>query len=55
VVRSLFEQHSSGRNNNYKILFSLVVFEEWLRARRNPVGPSTIEAIYSPYPAGVAQ
>lgn len=30
-VRKLFEQHRSGRNNHYKILFSIVVFEEWLR------------------------
>lgn len=32
AVRELFKQHSSGRNDNHKILFSLVVFEEWLRA-----------------------
>ena len=48
VVRRLFEQHSSGRNNNYKILFSLVVFEEWLRRRRKPIVPSIIEPIYTP-------
>ena len=32
TVRELFEQHASGRQDNHKILFSLVVFEEWLRA-----------------------
>jgi asparagine synthase (glutamine-hydrolysing) len=37
AVRELFEQHSSGRNDNHKILFSLVVFEEWLRAHETPV------------------
>jgi asparagine synthase (glutamine-hydrolysing) len=30
-VRELFMQHSSGRQDNHKVLFSLVVFEEWLR------------------------
>jgi len=37
AVRELFEEHSSGRHDNHKILFSLVVFEEWLRAREEPV------------------
>ena len=37
VVRGLFEEHSSGRNDNHKILFSLVVFEEWLRMNQEPV------------------
>ena len=37
AVRELFEQHASGRNDNHKILFSLVVFEEWLRAHEAPV------------------
>lgn len=38
AVRELFEQHISGRQDNHKILFSLVVFEEWLRANDTPVG-----------------
>jgi asparagine synthase (glutamine-hydrolysing) len=33
-VKKLFEEHTSGRNDNYKILFSLVVFEEWLRCNK---------------------
>lgn len=37
AVRELFEQHASGRENNYKILFSVIVFEEWLRSREEPV------------------
>jgi len=37
AVRELFEQHASGRQDNHKILFSLVVFEEWLRAHEAPV------------------
>jgi asparagine synthase (glutamine-hydrolysing) len=36
-VRALFEQHASGRQDNHKILFSLVLFEEWLRAHEEPV------------------
>jgi len=37
AVSELFEQHASGRQDNHKILFSLVVFEEWLRAHEEPV------------------
>jgi len=33
VIQRLFEEHISGKNDNHKILFSLVVFEEWLRSR----------------------
>ena len=31
LVHDLFRKHSSGRSDNHKILFSLVVFEAWLR------------------------
>jgi asparagine synthase (glutamine-hydrolysing) len=37
AVREVFEQHASGRRDNHKILFSLVVLEEWLRAHEAPV------------------
>jgi len=37
AVGELFEQHSSGQEDNHKMLFSLVVFEEWLRAHESPV------------------
>jgi asparagine synthase (glutamine-hydrolysing) len=37
AVRGLFEQHSTGRHDHHKILFSLVVFEQWLRAHEAPV------------------
>jgi len=30
-VRRLLENHRSGRNDNHKLLFSLVMFEQWLR------------------------
>ena len=36
-VRRLFELHASGRQDNHKILFSLVVFEEWLRTQETAV------------------
>ena len=32
AVQKLLKEHISGKNNNHKILFSLVVFEEWLRS-----------------------
>jgi asparagine synthase (glutamine-hydrolysing) len=37
AVTELFEQHASGRHDNHKVLFSLVLFEEWLRANEEPV------------------
>ena len=37
AVRELFEQHASGRHDNHKILFSLALFEEWLRVHEEPV------------------
>jgi len=36
-VRELFDLHVSGRQDNHKILFSLVLFEEWLRTHEEPV------------------
>jgi asparagine synthase (glutamine-hydrolysing) len=32
AVRGLLDDHRSGRRDNHKILFSLVVLEEWLRS-----------------------
>lgn len=37
AVRELFEQHAAGRTDNHKLLFSLAVFEEWLRTYEEPV------------------
>jgi len=37
AVNELFEQHASGRHDNHKVLFSLVLFEEWLRAHEEPI------------------
>ncbi len=32
AVQKILEEHRSGMNNHYKVLFSLTVLEEWLRA-----------------------
>jgi asparagine synthase (glutamine-hydrolysing) len=37
AVRRLFDDHASGRHDNHKILFSLVVLEQWLQANESPV------------------
>jgi len=37
AVRDLFDQHASGRQDNHKVLFSLALFEQWLRAHEAPV------------------
>jgi asparagine synthase (glutamine-hydrolysing) len=37
AVRDLFDQHASGQQDNHKVLFSLVVFEQWLRVHEAPV------------------
>jgi asparagine synthase (glutamine-hydrolysing) len=36
-VRELFELHKSGRQDNHKILFSLALFEQWLRTQETSV------------------
>jgi asparagine synthase (glutamine-hydrolysing) len=35
AVRRLLEDHRSGRHDNHKLLFSLVMFEQWLRETRS--------------------
>jgi asparagine synthase (glutamine-hydrolysing) len=37
AIRTLLDQHRSGASDHHKILFSLVVLEEWLRASFVPV------------------
>ena len=32
-VRALLEEHRSGQDDNHKLLFSLAMFEQWLRGR----------------------
>jgi len=31
AVQQLHKSHTSGQSDNHKILFSLIVFDEWLR------------------------
>jgi asparagine synthase (glutamine-hydrolysing) len=37
AVRRVYEEHAAGREDNHKILFSLAVFEQWLRTQAEPV------------------
>jgi asparagine synthase (glutamine-hydrolysing) len=39
-VRKIFERHASGQQDHHKILFSLVLFEEWLRTHDSLVAAS---------------
>jgi asparagine synthase (glutamine-hydrolysing) len=34
-VRKLLDEHKTGRRDNHKLLFSLVMFEQWLRQHRS--------------------
>ena len=43
AVARLLQDHQSGRHDNHKLLFSLVMFEQWLRQTRS----STPEPIYA--------
>jgi asparagine synthase (glutamine-hydrolysing) len=36
AVRRLLDEHRLGRQDNHKLLFSLVMFEQWLRQSRSP-------------------
>ena len=36
VVAKMLEQHHSGQKDYHKVLFSLVVFEQWLRLQASP-------------------
>jgi asparagine synthase (glutamine-hydrolysing) len=37
-VRRLYDDHNAGRHDNHKMLFSLVVFEQWLRSAETERG-----------------
>jgi asparagine synthase (glutamine-hydrolysing) len=43
AVQQLFRQHQAGQNDHHKILFSLMVFEQWMRVQ-----------FYQDVPAGLA-
>ena len=40
-VRLLLEEHRSGQDDNHKLLFSLAMFEQWLRGVRAGASPDT--------------
>ena len=39
-VQQILREHQSGQNNHYKILFSLMAFEQWLRVHLS--GPTKV-------------
>jgi asparagine synthase (glutamine-hydrolysing) len=43
AVQKLLREHQSGRNDNHKILFSLVVFERWLRVQSSSETNAEVE------------
>jgi len=53
MVRELFEQHASGRHDNHKILFSLVLFENG--CARNDSGATMIGVMANPADHGVVR
>jgi asparagine synthase (glutamine-hydrolysing) len=49
-VRRLLEGHQSGRQDNHKLLFSLVMFEQWLRrswSRQEPLISDVQEGVHA--------
>ena len=50
AVGRLLDEHRAGRQDNHKMLFSLVVLEEWLRAnagdlpRQGAAEPAAVSA-----------
>jgi asparagine synthase (glutamine-hydrolysing) len=47
AVQRLLDDHRSDRQDNHKLLFSLVMFEQWLRQCR-----STLQGMPHPVPVG---
>jgi asparagine synthase (glutamine-hydrolysing) len=45
-IRKLLSDHRSGRHDNHKLLFSLVMFEQWLR--EIPSEGQVLEAVSTP-------
>jgi asparagine synthase (glutamine-hydrolysing) len=45
AVQSILREHSSGRSDHHKILFSIVVFEEWLRVHTIPGLKLAVDAL----------
>lgn len=45
AVKRLLDDHRSGRSDNYKALFNLVVLEEWLRSNRSAAVAPQAESV----------
>jgi len=45
-VRRLLEEHRSGQDDNHKLLFSLAMFEQWLRGVRANTSERSAAALY---------
>jgi asparagine synthase (glutamine-hydrolysing) len=45
AVRRLLDDHRTSRHDNHKVLFSLVMFEQWLRQTRTHAGESLAPAL----------
>ena len=37
AVKALLDEHRSGKQDNHKLLFSLVMLEQWLRVQRSRI------------------
>jgi asparagine synthase (glutamine-hydrolysing) len=46
-VRQLLAEHQSGKHDRYKLLFSLVMLEQWLRGVKSPRSKSPEPALVS--------
>ena len=44
-VRTLLEAHRLGREDNHKLLFSLVMLEQWLRGTRSDLKSQSAQAV----------
>jgi asparagine synthase (glutamine-hydrolysing) len=40
-VKRLLDEHRSGRQDNHKVLFSLAMFEQWLRVAKQETAVAT--------------
>ena len=53
AVSRLLDEHRAGRHDHHKVLFSLVVLEEWLRAQ-STIGISRQSAALADHETDVA-
>lgn len=54
VVGRLLDEHRVGRNDNHKVLFSLIVFEQWLRSNeQSSAAPLSVDAATSAHNASM--